>query len=621
MTVKALLQPTRTKRIVFFLTGDIMLLTIALASAFCIRFEFSFPDQFIPIFTGWLPVILCVKILLFHFFRLYSFTWTFIGIKELVSIGNACFFSSAVIYLLNMLTFQMLHRGVFMPRSVILIDFILSLLLIGNFRVSKRLYYEALKKQQVGKRTLIIGAGPTGERLVREFLRSDEIRFMPVAFVDDDPNKLGARIHGVKVVGNTADIPRVVAQTGAKMAIIAITTAKHSLIHRLFTILSDCGIKDIKVFPHLNQLPTRSISIKDIHDIKLEDLLYRDAVETDLDLIRKFLQNKIILVTGAAGSIGSEIVRQSLLYHPAKVIVFDIDETEVYNLMLQIKPRARVSTEVVPFIGDVRQARTLEKLFSTHKPQVVFHAAAYKHVPMMELFPQEALDTNFLGTYNLANHAVKCKVDSFVNISTDKAVNPSSVMGATKRLAEMVCSTLDRRNGTRFVSVRFGNVLGSRGSVVPLFLEQIRKGGPVTVTHPEVERYFMTIPEAVSLVFQASAMGNGGEVYVLDMGEPVRIIKIAEDLIKLNGMEPYTDVNIEFVGLRPGEKMFEELLTAEEGTTSTEHHKIFVARNNSQFNEAELNDFVSKTQSMFVNGNQNIRSFLSEHVPFCQLKK
>jgi len=275
-----------------------------------------------------------------------------------------------------------------------------------------------------------------------------------------------------------------------------------------------------------------------------------------------------------------------------------------------------MTTQVIPYVGDIRRVNMLEKLFSTYKPQIIFHAAAYKHVPMMELFPHEALETNFLGTYNLTSLALKYKVQRFVNISTDKAVNPSSVMGASKRLAEMVCTAFNQLNGTKFVSVRFGNVLGSRGSVVPVFLNQIRKGGPVTVTHSDVERYFMTIPEAVSLVFQAGTMGSGSEVFVLDMGKPVRILKIAEDLIKLNGMEPYTDIKVDFVGLRPGEKLIEELLTDEEGTTSTEHEKIFIAQNTTAFDADEITRIAAELGSYLSNGSTDVRAFIQKHVPF-----
>ncbi|MBN2384398.1 polysaccharide biosynthesis protein [bacterium] len=611
------LQPTKLKRFLFFLLADVLLLSISLASSFFIRFEFTFPEEQIHTILRILPIVLILKIFTLYTFRLYHFNWMFVGIREMMSIINSCLISSGLVYFFNMSAFRV-YLNASLPRSVILIDFFMSVFLISNLRVAKRLYTEAFRPQLKGSRTLIVGAGPTGERLVREFQRSTDNTYHAVAIADDDINKIGTNIHGVRVAGTIKDIPQIVEEYKIERAIIAITTAKHFQIKEFFDLLKDAGVKDIKVVPHLDKLPSKSLTISDIHDLKIEDLLYREAVQLNLESIRNLLQSKVILVTGAAGSIGSEIVRQTLQYHPSKLIVFDIDESEVYNLMLQIKPLARVSTTIIPYIGDIRREHSLSKLFQQHTPQIVFHAAAYKHVPMMEIFPEEALETNFIGTYNISLLSVQHNVQKLVNISTDKAVNPTSIMGATKRLAEMVCSTFEVANGTRFVSVRFGNVLGSRGSVVPVFLEQIRQGKTVTVTHPDVERFFMTIPEAVSLVFQAASMGKGGEVFVLDMGKPVKIIKLAEDLIKLNGIEPYKDINIEFIGLRPGEKLFEELLTAEEGTTSTEHVQIFIARNTTKFDEHNLRALVQKVQNNIYQPGFQVRDFLKSIVPFYQ---
>lgn len=608
-------SPTREKRFLFFLAVDILITILSLAAAFFIRFEFSFPPDFERRFLFWLPVVILVKIAMMLAFRLYAITWTFVGIKELISSFQATFVASVGIFLVNSVV-RLTMEGYALPRSVILLDFILTFLLVAGFRVSKRLYLEVIKEQKLGTRTLIVGAGPTGERLVREFIRSADNDYYPAALVDDDKAKVGTRIHGVLVAGTLDEIEKVVEKYKPRVAIIAITTAKHIKIQEIFEKLLAAGIKDIKVVPHITQLPNRSLSVKDIQDIRIEDLLYRDPVTIDESSVRKFIESKVVMVTGGAGSIGSEIVRQAFRYHPKKVIIFEIDETEVFNLMLKLKSETDLATQVVPFIGDVRRADSLEKAFTTYKPDVVFHAAAYKHVPMMEMFPGEALGTNILGTYTLASKAIEHGVKVFVNISTDKAVNPTSIMGASKRMAEIICTTLNRKNGTRFVSLRFGNVLGSRGSVIPIFLDQIKQGGPVTVTHRDVERYFMTIPEAVTLVFQAASMGKGGEVFVLDMGKPIRILKMAEDLIKLNGMEPYDDIKITFVGLRPGEKMFEELLTAEEGTDSTEHKKIFVAKNISRLDFKELEGVMGDIDQIRHKNLSEIKEYLKTIVPF-----
>jgi len=613
--MKSLFVPTKHKRFIFFLTADTLIILLALVSSFFIRFELSFPNRFEALFLFWLPFIIFIKLSFLFILQLYSITWTFVGIKEMIRTFQATFLASVVLFLLNTIV-RVQISDFSLPRSIILLDFILTFILISSFRISKRLYLEVIKEQRLGKRTLIVGAGPTGERLVREFMRSNEGDYYPVALVDDDPTKLKTRIHGVLIAGTLSDILDTVAQYRIQAAIIAITTAKHVKVKEIFESLTAAGVKEIKVVPHISHLPSRSLTVRDIQDIKIEDLLYREPVKVDESAVRRFLQSKTVLVTGGAGSIGSEIVRQALRFHPLRVIAFDIDETEIFNLMIALKQHTDLGTEIIPFIGDIHHDRTLYRCFHKYRPDVVFHAAAYKHVPMMELFPEEALSNNILGTYTLAKKALEFKVRHFVNISTDKAVNPTSIMGATKRMAEMICTTLNKMNGTRFVSVRFGNVLGSRGSVIPIFLEQIKNGGPVTVTHPDVERYFMTIPEAVSLVFQAATMGEGGEVFVLDMGKPVRVLKIAEDLIRLSGMEPHTDIRIDFVGLRPGEKMFEELLTAEEGTNQTGHEKVFIAKNISKFTPEQLDATMGEIKALVKKGDADIRGYLKGHVPF-----
>ncbi len=615
MNWQDLLKPTRAKRLAFFLAGDVVLISLALFVAFYLRFEFHIPDYEWPILRFWLPVLVLVQVAMLFAFRLYFIAWVFVGLRELAATVKAFLASAAGIFLLNALLYRF-EPDHFLPRSVIILQAVIAMGLVGALRISKRIYREVIREEKMGSRTLLVGAGRTGERLVREFLRSMGRDYRPVAFVDDDPTKRGTRIHGVPVAGTTADLPAVVSDYRVQTAIIAITAAKHVQVQEWFQRLRAAGVKSVKVVPHITQLPEQSVSVKDIHDLRIEDLLYREPVATDAARIHGLLAGKRVLVTGAAGSIGSEIARQALRHGPAALVAFDIDETGVHGIEAELRRQQGPGTEVVPYVGDVRNPLTLERLFAAHRPQVVFHAAAYKHVPMMESFPAEALETNVFGTYTLAGVALAHEAERFVNISTDKAVNPTSVMGASKRLAEMISTTFNRLNGTRFVSVRFGNVLGSRGSVVPTFLDQIRQGGPLTVTHPDMQRYFMTIPESVHLVFQAAAMGEGGEVFVLDMGEPVRILKLAEDLVRLNGMEPYDDIPIIITGLRPGEKLFEELLTAEEGTTSTSHAQVFVARNNSKFEAAELETVLAAMRAAAMEGDEAIRAFLREHVPF-----
>jgi len=611
----ALLRPTKAKRLIFFLAGDCLAVCLALIMAFEFRFEFQIAPNYLNILHYWLPIVPVIYVANLFLFRLYFITWGCVGLRELISAIKAVLCATAVLASLNLVIYYA-RPEMFMPRSVIIISAILALILIGSLRLAKRVYRELIRNELIGHRTLLVGAGPTGERLVREFLRSMGSEYQPVAFVDDDRTKVGTRIHGVPVAGTTMDLTRVARTYQVHTAILAITTAKHVQIKEWFDELKAAGVRSIKVVPHIAQLPGRPLSVKDLQDLRIEDLLSREPVRVDVSSVRQLIQGKTVLVSGGAGSIGSEIVRQALGYEPAQLVVMDIDESEIYDLAARLAHRVPAGTRLVPFVGDVRNAATLGRLFDLHPPGVVFHAAAYKHVPLMEQFPREALETNVLGTYRLARLARERGVEKFIYISTDKAVNPTSVMGASKRLGELVCSSLNLPGGTVFVSVRFGNVLGSRGSVVPLFIEQIRRGGPVTVTHPDIRRYFMSIPESVTLVFQAAAMGRAGEVLVLDMGQPLRILKLAEDLIRLNGMAPYTDIPIVFTGVRPGEKLFEELLTAEEGTTATTHEKIYVARNSSSASEDGVRRMLEELPALLDTDRPDIPAFLHRHVPY-----
>lgn len=581
--------PSNRKRVAFFVIADAVLIIGAFLLAFLVRFDFNF--SFYSVYHGamWylLPFFIGVKIILFAIFHVYYITWRYVSIRDIVRIGATLLMAelslTAIVYFIVVptslsLPFSFPTLDGF-PRSILALDFLISFLLITGLRSSKRWYLELVRgrKSLQGRRTLIVGAGNTGEMIVRDLLRQPVPEFHLAGFLDDDRNKIGTTVHGVEVLGNTKLIKSVIAQYGIEVVIIAIPSLDHRTLKRLYADAKSAGVKIIKIVPRIYDVHKIHLSINALEDIKVEDLLGRQVVELDYKEIEGFIAGKTVLITGAGGSIGAEIVKQVCAFHPMTVILFELDETALHRMELLLKRGARHLQEKVVFsVGDIRDRDRIEEVFARYRPEIVFHAAAYKHVPMMELNASEAVKTNMVGTYNVAKAAVAYQTKKFVMISTDKAVRPVSVMGATKRYAEDICKALN--GATEFVSVRFGNVLGSRGSVLPLFLEQLKAGKPLTITHPEMKRYFMTIPEAVSLVLQASVMGRGGDVMVLDMGEPVRIVDLAEELIRIHGLEPHKDIEIEYIGLRPGERLFEDILTAEDGTVSTRHKKIFVAQ-------------------------------------------
>ena len=625
MNLKDLLKPTKKKRLIYFLLVDSFIIFYSLYLSFFLRFEFNLPEKYYKLIILWFPIFLIVKISLFWFFRLYSISWRFISLEEFFKIGVAHVLSFLLISFLNYILF-LFYNPFSLPRSIPFIDFFISLFLISLIRATKRLYVEKFSKidRNKAKRTLIIGAGITGENICRELLRNKKQNHYPVAFLDDNPIKQNVYMHNVPVIGKLSDLEKVLKQEKIESVIIAIPDLPARKIREIFNICKENKINDIKIVPSVANLPKEIISVKDLKDINLEDLLARETIKVEEEKIKSFIENKTIFVSGAAGSIGSEIVRQLLKFTPYKIIAFEIDETELHNLTLEInnlKNKIQSETIFIPIVGDIKDSSKLENIFSKESIDIVFHAAAYKHVPLMEFFPEEAIKTNVFGTYNLAKISTKYNVKKFVNISTDKAVNPTSIMGATKRIAELICMAFNSLGKTEFVSVRFGNVLGSRGSVIPIFLEQIKNGGPVTVTHPDMERYFMTIPEAVLLVFQAAVIGKGGEVLVLDMGKPVKILRLAEELIKLQGLKPYEDIEITFTGLRPGEKLFEELLTAEEGTLKTYHEKVFVAKITKKLALDEIENLLNELKiTIEENDKERIKKVLEKYVPFYKPK-
>jgi len=590
-----LLKYYKEGRLLFFITADFLILNLTLLILKEIfRYSWNWRWELIPIGV----------IVLFTLTGIYKIPWRFFSFRDLFKLFLSLLVISVLIVPFFGFDFALTFLG-------------LSFLLISLLRGAKRFYREILK--QIGENdkipTLIIGAGNTGEYLVRELLRG-ESKYKPVAFVDEDKNKIGTKIHGIPVKGNFADIPKIVKELDIKASIIAIPSLNHLKVRSLFDTLYGSGVKEIKITPGVNKLPENPISIKDLKDLSIEDLLFREPVKVNEEDLKDFFKEKTVLITGAGGSIGSEIVHQVLKYSPKKVIALEIDETELHNILLKEN-----SNKLIPYLADIRDYSKLENLFKNEEIDIVFHAGAYKHVPIIELFPEEAVKTNVFGTYNLAKLSVEYGVEKFINISTDKAVNPTSIMGATKRFAEIICNSFNELGKTKFISVRFGNVLGSRGSVIPIFLEQIKKGGPITITHPEMKRYFMTIPEAVSLVLQAGYIGKGGEVFVLDMGKPVKILDLAKALIKLHGLEPEKDIKIIFTGLRPGEKLFEELLTAEEGTEKTIHERIFIARKKEKISLNELEDYLKSLDAClkiqnFEKRKLCIKTILKKIIPF-----
>ena len=503
--------------------------------------------------------------------------WRWASVTDLLTVSAAV----ASVTMILTIAVATLQSVLTVPRSVPFIEGMLAILALAGVRLGMRVWHESQGRRhhaKEGRRVLVVGAGNAGVLVVREMLRHPEGRMIPVGFLDDDPVKRRQRVAGRRVLGRLDELAVVVKTHDVDEVLIAIPSASGEVIRRVVTEAREAHVKS-RTLPPLFDLVSGRVAMSQIREVDLDDLLRRDPIRLDADPIRAYIEGRRVLVTGAGGSIGSEIVRQIAPFGPAEIVLLGRGENSVYLIDREMG-RRWPTVPRQPVICDVRDKDSLRNVFAACRPEVVFHAAAHKHVPLMEANPSQAVWNNVGGTQNLVLLAAEYGVERFVNVSTDKAVNPTNVMGASKRVAEMIVSDVGRQcsETSTMVSVRFGNVLGSRGSVVPLFRDQIRRGGPVTVTHPEMVRYFMTIPEAAQLVLQAGAFNHSGRVYVLDMGEPVRIADLARDLIMLSGLEPGKDIEIQFTGARPGEKLFEELLTAEEGTKASHHDKIFVAR-------------------------------------------
>ena len=550
----------------------ITIIGVALISLL-IRFDGYITSHYLHQMIDALPIMVISYIVMLLSMHLYTRIWRYAGMREMVAVLIATTLGAGLFYT-GMYVFDKS-----LPRSIYLISWILSTGVIGIGRMV--LHYIAMKyggKQSTDAdmvNTLIIGAGDAGATIAREIERYHKRSRKVIGFIDDDESKFNRLMGGVRILGNRHDIPSIVKENKVKEIIIAMPSVTRNEIRNIMEICSPLKCK-VNTLPGMYQLLDDEVLVSHLHPVSIEDLLERDEVRLDMDIVEHYIRDKVVLVTGAGGSIGSEICRQIMRVGPKQLLLLGHGENSIYLINQELKNIYK-DGPIIPIIADIRDKQQLDQIFTQYNPQVVFHAAAHKHVPLMEIQPMAAVLNNIYGTRNVADVAGRHGVERFVMISTDKAVNPTSVMGATKRVAEKVIISMNDTYDTKYITVRFGNVLGSRGSVIPLFKKQIEAGGPVTVTDPEMTRYFMTIPEASQLVLQAGAMGKGGEVFLLDMGEPVKIIDLARNMIRLSGLEPDKDIHIKITGLRPGEKKYEELLTSEEGTNRTNHTKIFEA--------------------------------------------
>ena len=574
---------------------DLVLLSLSITAAHLLRFEFDMSAWEWRLFFQILPIVLVSKIVVFYFFDLYSGMWRYTSIADLINIIKASCVSTLLVIFLILFSH---NRFSGVPRSVFLIDWCFTILVISSFRMFIRVYFEQgddsrstlkafkflfqyiFRTQKGGKNLLIIGAGDGGEKIFREIRGNSQLMYNVIGFLDDNPSKFDRKIHGVPVLGKIDEIKTIVNLMGVDEALIAIPSANSMQMRRIVECCRN-GDVDYKTIPGLGELINGRVTVNAIRDVAYRDLLGRDVIKLDTHEIGAYLERQHVLVTGAGGSIGSELCRQICRFQPRRIILLDMAETPLYEIEIELKRNfGKKGIEIIPVLGDIKDTAFLEKTFHSHQPQVVFHAAAYKHVPMLELQPWKAIENNVVGTNRLVEVVNKFETERFVFVSTDKAVRPTNVMGASKRMAEMIIQGQNAcgNSATRFLTVRFGNVVGSSGSVLPMFKKQISMGGPVTVTHPNVTRYFMTIPEACQLILQTGAMGNGGEIFILDMGTPIKIDEMARDLIRFSGFEPDVDIQIEYIGLRPGEKLHEELITEGEGILPTSHEKILVLK-------------------------------------------
>lgn len=598
----------RLTRGVFFLVGDTTALLMSAFVAYLILMPFTPAERPFPIEHTF--ILIASVIMGLMLFRMYFVSWRYTSLRDLVRIILGIIVGGA--FSLGVSQFYLVmgnYEGVF--TALFLINAILG---VSGFRISKRVYYGLVRSsRKAQKHTIIFGGESEGEQILRDILTNDHWNLKVHAIFDDEVMS-GLRLHGIQILGGRDEMIQYIKFNPVDVLIVACPDfPKKELKEIIDQVKSISPDMDIKILPSFHSLTDDPVGVRNIRDVSIEDILGRKPVKIDLNTIRASISGKTVLVTGGGGSIGSELVRQCAKLKPKKLVALDVDETDLFHIENEFKEE---ETQVIPCVASVTDEGKIDRILGHLKPDIIFHAAAYKHVPMMEIFPDEAIKVNIGGTRTMAFLACKHGVEKFVLVSTDKAVNPTNVMGATKRVAEEICAAYNGNYTTKFISVRFGNVLGSRGSVVPLFIEQIKNGGPVTVTDPQMKRYFMTIPEAVLLVIQAGSMGQGGEVFVLDMGEPVKILDMAKDLIRFHSLEPYRDIQIEITGKRPGEKLFEELLNAEEGILETDHDEIYKALCSRKLTIEELESKIAELTDQLSNGSMDsFRNLLKTIVP------
>ena len=570
------------KRFLLFI-ADLVLFPLSLYLAYIFRFDGNIPVEFFIQFKRTILIFLVIRIVVNALFGLYKGLWRYLGIHDFITIFKAVTMASIVIlaaltYLSKYSLEYQGYMGLNHPRSIYVIEWLITLIFVGGTRSFVRIYREVhIRRSAELKELLIVGAGNAGEMLVRDIQRNPQTGYSPVGFVDDDPELAGEKIHNVKILGTVKEIPEIVNRYNVKEILIAVPSAGSKEMREIVKYCQESNCI-YKTMPGINDVADGRVTIKQIRNVEIDDLLGRERIDLDIPAISSYLTGKVIMITGAGGSIGSELAKQVLKFEPKVLLLIDNNENSIYYLDMELNPH-RSQFPIYAIVEDITNEDQMRIIMKKYQPQVIFHAAAHKHVHLMEKFPEKAIRNNVLGTLNICKLSVDAGVEKFILISTDKAVNPTNIMGATKRIAELIIQGMNSHGKTKFMCVRFGNVLGSSGSVIPLFKRQIARGGPITVTDPEVKRYFMTIPEAVQLVIQAGAIGEHGNIFVLDMGDPVKIADLAKELIRLSGLREGEDIEIVYTSLRPGEKMDEELFSKTEGISLTKYKKIFMARN------------------------------------------